>query len=74
VIYGSGILLSDFVNLGLIDEYHLLVNPVILGDGKPLFKQVLGSQSLKLASSKAFGNGVVLLVYHRAENKDTSGD
>ena len=38
VIYGSGSIASTFMNLGLIDDYLLFVNPVVLGSGKPLFK------------------------------------
>ena len=38
VIYGSGSIVSALMNLGLIDEYRIIVNPVILGKGKPLFK------------------------------------
>jgi dihydrofolate reductase len=38
VVYGSGSIVSTLMNLGLIDEYRIIVNPVILGNGKPLFK------------------------------------
>ena len=64
VIYGSGSIVSAFMNLGLIDEYHLLVNPVVLGSGKRLFKNLQDIHKLKLARTKTFSNGVVLLQYN----------
>lgn len=64
VIYGSGTIVTAFMNLGLIDEYHLLVNPVVLGRGKPLFKDLKDMHKLKLVRTKTFSNGVVVLQYH----------
>lgn len=63
VIYGSGSIVSTFMNMGLIDEYHLFVNPVILGVGKPLFKSTKDRHNLELVNTKVFTNGVVLLDY-----------
>lgn len=63
VIYGSGSIVSTFTNLGLIDEYHLFVHPLVLGMGKPLFKNITDRQNLKLVNTKAFKSGVVLLNY-----------
>jgi dihydrofolate reductase len=63
VIYGSGSIVAAFMNLGLIDEYYLLVNPIILGRGKPLFKDLNDKHKLKLIRTKTFSNGVVLLHY-----------
>jgi dihydrofolate reductase len=59
-IFGSGQTVQEFAQLGLIDEYRLMVNPVALGAGKPLFKQHL---KLKLLKSQEFKNGNVLLSY-----------
>jgi hypothetical protein len=53
--------------LGLIDEYQLLVHPVVLGGGKPLLKDIAEKQRLKLVSAKPFKSGVVLLTYQRAD-------
>lgn len=61
-IFGSGTIVSQLVPTGLIDEYRLLVNPIILGKGKPLFKET-GKMKLKLVSLRAFKNGNVLLTY-----------
>jgi dihydrofolate reductase len=63
VIFGSADLASSLTKLGLIDEYRVLVNPVILGDGKPLFKGVSDRIKLKLVKSRTFGSGKVLLYY-----------
>jgi dihydrofolate reductase len=63
VIYGSGSIVSAFMNLGLIDEYYLLINPIVLGIGKPLFKDLSDKHKLELLGTKTFSNGVVLLHY-----------
>ncbi len=62
-LFGSADLASNLTNLGLIDEYRVMVNPVVLGSGKPLFKGVKDKLDLKLVSTKAFRSGNVLLSY-----------
>ncbi len=61
-LLGSGTIVQQFANLNLIDEYTLVVVPVILGAGKYLFKDVKDT-NLKLVDAKAFKNGMVLLNY-----------
>ena len=63
VIFGSGSIVSTFAQLGLVDEYRIIVNPVVLGSGKPLFKDIRGRINLKLLKTKTFSSGNVLLVY-----------
>jgi dihydrofolate reductase len=63
VIFGSGSIVSTFMQLGLIDEYRIIVNPVVLGNGKPLFKGINDKQNLKLVKTRVFGSGVVILYY-----------
>jgi dihydrofolate reductase len=63
VILGSGSIVSTFARLGLIDEYRIIVNPVVLGDGMPLFKGVHDRMHLKLVRTRPFRSGNVLLVY-----------
>ena len=62
-LFGSADLASTLTNYGLVDEYRVMVNPVVLGSGKPLFKGVKDKLDLKLASTKAFRSGNVLLSY-----------
>jgi dihydrofolate reductase len=49
-----------------VDEYRLVVHPVALGRGKPLFSGLRGPLDLKLVSTTPFPSGVVATVYHRA--------
>ncbi len=62
-IFGSGTIVQQFTNLGLIDEYRLIVNPLILGNGKPLFKDIKDKRNLKLLNTRVFKNGNALLTY-----------
>jgi len=68
LIVGSAGIVQQLTNLGLIDEYHLLIHPVILGTGKPLFKGIKERHNLKLLEAKTFTNGVVLLRYQVPES------
>jgi len=63
VVYGSANLVQNLTELGLIDEYQLLVHPVLLGGGKPLFRQMQQPVNLKLLRTQTFGNGVNVLCY-----------
>jgi dihydrofolate reductase len=63
VIFGSGSIVSAFAQSGVIDDYRIFVNPVVLGRGKPLFQGLKERLKLKLSGTKAFHNGVVLLHY-----------
>jgi dihydrofolate reductase len=63
VILGSGTIVDQFTNFALIDEYRLIVNPIILGKGKPLFKDINHKIKLKLLKIKTFSSGNVLLYY-----------
>ena len=66
---GGAMLVSSLMNLGLIDEIQLLVNPLILGGGKALFKDVKDRQTLKLVQAKPLKSGKVSLIYStRSEN------
>ena len=64
VIYGSGTIVQQLATAGLIDEYRIMVNPVVLGSGKPLFKDV-SILNLKLIDTRVFRSGNVLLNYQR---------
>jgi dihydrofolate reductase len=60
---GGANLASTFMNLDLIDEYHLYIHPIILGSGKPMFPQLQDKLNLSLVETRTFGAGVVLLKY-----------
>lgn len=62
VVFGSGTIVQQLANERLIDEYLLANVPVVLGVGKPLFKDVL-EINLNLIETRTFGSGVVLLHY-----------
>jgi dihydrofolate reductase len=64
VIYGSASIVQTLTNLGLIDRYQLLVFPIVLGSGKPLFQDILHMVKLSLVSTKTYPSGVVELSYH----------
>ncbi len=63
VILGSGSIVAQLAQEGLIDEYQIVVNPVVLGAGKTMFEGVKEKLNLKLTKTRAFGNGNVLLCY-----------
>ena len=65
-LLGSGSILSEFTQRGLIDEYRIMVNPVVLGDGKPMFKGIKDRLKLELIQTRTFHNGNVLLYYQPA--------
>jgi dihydrofolate reductase len=60
---GGATLISSLMNLGLIDELKLLVNPLLLGGGKALFKDVKERHALKLVGAKPLNSGKVSLTY-----------
>ncbi len=66
VIYGSASIVQALTNLGLIDEYQLLVYPIILGGGKSLFQNIENKINLKLVQTKTHPSGVVVLYYQAA--------
>jgi dihydrofolate reductase len=66
VILGSGSIVSQLAQEKLIDEYHCVVNPVILGAGRTMFEGVKETMPLKLADSRTFKNGYVVLRYETA--------
>ena len=63
MIFGSGTLVEQLTKLGLIDEYQLMLNPIVLGKGKPLFKDTTDRMNLTLVRAKTFKSGIVLLQY-----------
>lgn len=62
-LYGGSSLITTFMNLDLVDEFSIAVYPVILGAGKPLFKDVDHRVNMKLRDIKNYEGGVVLFNY-----------
>jgi len=62
-VFGSGNLTANLARLGLIDEYRLIINPVALGKGTPMFQGIAEKLKLKLLKTRVFDSGNVLLYY-----------
>lgn len=62
-ILGSGSIVSQLTQAGLIDEYQIVVNPIVLGQGKTMFAGLKEKVALRLTRTRTFGNGNVLLCY-----------
>jgi len=63
VLMGSGSIISQIALAGVVDEYQMIVNPLALGKGRTMFDGIKDTLNLKLASTRAFKNGNVLLSY-----------
>lgn len=66
-LFGSSELALTLMEHGLIDEYHIFINPVVLGGGKALFQGAREKLNLQLVHTRAFDSGNLLLVYHPAK-------
>jgi dihydrofolate reductase len=67
IVHGSGQLVQSLLANDLVDELRLMVFPVVLGSGKRMFGETDDARTLRLASSDVAGDGVLLLVYERAQ-------
>ena len=72
LVEGSADLVNGLMEHDLIDEYQLLVFPLILGSGKHLFRDGIDLRPLRLVNTKVFPSGVVLLVYQPESEMPTS--
>jgi len=66
LIFGSGALVQSLMPHNLIDEYRLMVHPIVLGKGKRLFPEGSDKITLKLVETKTFASGIVVLSYQPA--------
>src|SRR5215210_360990 len=69
LIFGSGDLVNTLMQHDLIDEYRLMVFPVVVGSGKRLFGDGIDTKVLRLVETKTFSSGVVVLSYQPAGNQ-----
>ena len=66
VIMGSGTIVAQLTEAGVIDEYQVVVNPLVLGTGRTMFEGLKSPVTLALRRTRSFGNGNVVLWYERA--------
>jgi dihydrofolate reductase len=72
VVHGSGQLVQTLVENDLVDRWHLMVFPVVLGAGQRLFGETTAKKPLKLVSTETVGDGVTIAVYEPASPGATS--
>jgi class 3 adenylate cyclase/dihydrofolate reductase len=72
LLFGSADLLNSLINDDLIDEYRLMVFPVVLGSGKRLFRDARDVMHLQLADTRTFASGVTVLTYRPADRVPSS--
>jgi dihydrofolate reductase len=70
LVAGSGELVRTLMQHDLIDEYRLMIHPVVLGGGKRLFSDVSDKTVLKLVDTKSFSSGIVILSYQPAGKEE----
>ncbi|MHA4809050.1 dihydrofolate reductase family protein [Flavitalea flava] len=63
IVYGGATFLSSLIKSGLIDEFHLIINPSVLGSGLRIFHEVSHPLNLTLITSRAYPCGIVVLKY-----------
>lgn len=63
IVLGGTSFVSSLIKKELIDEFNLLINPTLLGNGTSIFKDIPRNQQLSLVKTKEFDNGTVLLQY-----------
>lgn len=66
VLLGSATIASALLQLGLIDEYRVIISPILIGSGNPLFKGIRERLKLKLQNVKLLSSGTVVLYYQKA--------
>ena len=62
-ILGSGSIVTQFANAGLIDGYEIMIDPVALGGGTPVFQGLKSKLDMRLVNTRTFSSGVITLSY-----------
>lgn len=63
IAYGGAHFVSSLIQQGLVDEFHLFINPAAIGEGMPIFKALGSKQNLALVKATPFSCGIVVLHY-----------
>jgi dihydrofolate reductase len=66
-VIGSGELVQTLIRHDLVDEYRIMINPIVLGKGKRLFREGIAKNSLRLVDSETSSTGVLIATYQPAE-------
>jgi dihydrofolate reductase len=74
VVHGSAQLVQTLVEHDLVDQFRLMVFPVVLGKGKRLFGETSDKKSLRLTDSKMVGDGVAILIYEPVRGDTKASD
>lgn len=69
ILVASPSMIVQFTELGIIDEYQLGLQPIVIGKGLTLFKNITDRLDLKLLKTKPFSSGVIMLYYEPAGNR-----
>ena len=69
LVFGGASFVSSLIQGGFIDEFHLLINPVVLGKGLPIFNRLPTRKSMILAETRTYGCGVTLMKYNQVREQ-----
>jgi dihydrofolate reductase len=70
VVYGSAGLIQTLMQHDLVDEYRLMIHPVVVGHGKRLFQDGIDTKVLKLVDTQTFDTGAMVLTFQPADNEE----
>jgi dihydrofolate reductase len=70
IVYGGSSFVASLIREDLIDEYHLFINPIAIGQGENTFAQLMNWQWMKLVTTRVYDSGIVLLVYQPRRDSD----
>lgn len=73
ITFGSPILVRSLTNANLVDEFRVLIHPVIVGEGRSLFHDIQGRKELRLRHFRVFERGAILVHYEMVMPADTKG-
>ena len=68
IVYGGASFVSELIRYGLIDEYHLFINPTAIGNGLTIFRALDSKLNLRLVKATTFDCGIVVLHYEPKRN------